>query len=277
MSVILITKHDENIYNIVTTEHEEKIKNEIKTLRSRPPAYKSNFGKYRHDFKKCILAHATMGVPEEEPPDPTKFLRKRTGKQVTAKICHPKFERDACNVPKRAPVPTLEQCKAELAHHPPAQSKNFVAENVKEMKKMKPKEPVPKLVVDHLGTTKPLRPGFEPVFIRSSVFGKAPRYLLNIINSNKKKYLSRKDEDGIQKSKCRYITREERAQLLDGLKQNWEELQKQYQGLPILTDTIPKMVRKDRIESNLKQIEKDIQLIERHPYIYVYEDENKVS
>lgn len=55
---------------------------------------------------------------------------------------------------------------------------------------------------------------------------------------------------------------------------NWEELQKQYQGLPIMTDTIPKILRKSKLEAELKQLEKDIVLLERHPYIYVYEDDN---
>lgn len=65
--------------------------------------------------------------------------------------------------------------------------------------------------------------------------------------------------------------------MLQGLKQNWEELQKQYQGLPILTDTIPKKIRKSKIESALKQLEKDIVLIERHPYIYVYNDDDNFA
>lgn len=57
------------------------------------------------------------------------------------------------------------------------------------------------------------------------------------------------------------------------MKQNWEELQTQYQGLPILTDTIPKINRKSKLEADLKQLEKDIVLVERHPYIYVYDDD----
>lgn len=63
---------------------------------------------------------------------------------------------------------------------------------------------------------------------------------------------------------------------MQGLKQNWEELQKQYQGLPILTDTIPKKLHKAKIEHALKQLEKDIVLIERHPYIYVYNDSDQL-
>lgn len=88
-------------------------------------------------------------------------------------------------------------------------------ENIKEISQMKAKDPEPRLVVDRTGTTKPLKPGLEPVFIKSSNFGKAPRYLLDLINLGKKKYLTIKDESGIQKPKCRYITREERALLLE--------------------------------------------------------------
>lgn len=49
-------------------------------------------------------------------------------------------------------------------------------------------------------------------------------------------------------------------------------MQSRYQGLPILTDTIPKMIRKTQMEAKLLELEKDIRLIEQHPYIYVYDD-----
>lgn len=57
------------------------------------------------------------------------------------------------------------------------------------------------------------------------------------------------------------------------MKENWKELQKQYQLLPILTDTIPKINRKLNLEKELAQIEKDISLLEKHPYIYVYDED----
>lgn len=103
----------------------------------------------------------------------------------------------------------------------------------------------------------------------------------------------KKDLSGKKQPLCHYITRDEREQLLNvsitvfcindqymqllsdilkGLKKNWEELQKQYQGLPILTDTMPKKMKKSKLEASLKQLEKDIVLVERHPYIYVYND-----
>lgn len=58
-----------------------------------------------------------------------------------------------------------------------------------------------------------------------------------------------------------------------GLKQNWDEKQKEFQLLPIITDTIPKRNRKLQIENELKALEKDILLIEQHPYLYVKEDD----
>lgn len=43
--------------------------------------------------------------------------------------------------------------------------------------------------------------------------------------------------------------------------------------MPILTDTVPKIQRKLKIERELKQLENDIVLLEKHPYIYVYDDD----
>ena len=60
-----------------------------------------------------------------------------------------------------------------------------------------------------------------------------------------------------------------RLVLLEGLKKNWEELHHQYQGLSVVTDTAPKKARKERMEAEMKQLEKDIELIERHQAIYI--------
>lgn len=59
--------------------------------------------------------------------------------------------------------------------------------------------------------------------------------------------------------------------LIQGLKQNWHELQTTYQGLSLVTDTVPKKLRKTKMESELKRLEREILLVESNPYIYVYE------
>ncbi|XP_074035133.1 enkurin [Leptinotarsa decemlineata] len=265
MSVILITKHDENIYNITKSQADFKQKS---------PPYKSKFRdktkEIHKDYKKCVKLHATMGRPEEDPPDPANFLRKHTGKPSYTHCKPPKESKPCEHLPHRDKVPTLEEiAKVENQQK---EEKNFVHDNIQNITKMKAKEPVPKVVVDRVGTSKPLKPSLEPVYIKLPRFGRTPKYLVRFIQAKEKEYQMKKDASGVQQPLCKYITRDEREKLLNGLKQNWEELQKQYQGLPILTDTIPKKIRKSKIESDLKQLEKDIVLLERHPYIYVYDD-----
>ena len=57
--------------------------------------------------------------------------------------------------------------------------------------------------------------------------------------------------------------------IIDGLKANWEDIHEQYQGLSVVTDTTPKKNRKERMEAQMKQLEKDIEMIEKHTVIYI--------
>lgn len=60
-----------------------------------------------------------------------------------------------------------------------------------------------------------------------------------------------------------------RQGIIDGLKKNWEDLHHQYQGLSVVTDTAPKKARKERMEAEMKQLERDIETIEKHRVIYI--------
>lgn len=57
--------------------------------------------------------------------------------------------------------------------------------------------------------------------------------------------------------------------IFQGLKKNWEELHHQYQGLSVVTDTAPKKNRKERMEAEMKQLERDIEMIEKHDAIFI--------
>ncbi|VEN53666.1 unnamed protein product [Callosobruchus maculatus] len=262
MSVILMTSHDENIYNITKTQDLKKMM---------APAYKSKFrDKHRQikQYKECVKLHATMGVPEEEPPDPSNYLKKHTGKPSYTS-CQPIKEPKSCLPRLKDPLPDFKNLEAPPEHP----TKNFVAENIKAAKNMKVKEPDPRTVIDNRGKSIEMhKAGLEPVYIKAMTFGRTPKYLERFMAIREAEYQKKKDSTGVQQPLCRYITRDQREKLLSGLKQNWEELQKIYQGLPILTDTIPKKFRKSKLEAELKQLEKDIVFIERHPYIYVYKD-----
>ena len=67
--------------------------------------------------------------------------------------------------------------------------------------------------------------------------------------------------------KC--LTNEERNMILHGLKENWEMLHHEYQGLSVVTDTAPKKNRKERMEAEMKELERDIEMMEKHPVIYL--------
>jgi hypothetical protein len=57
--------------------------------------------------------------------------------------------------------------------------------------------------------------------------------------------------------------------LFQGLRANWSDLHHQYQGLSLLTDTLPKKNRRERLESQMDEIEKFIDLIEKNPIIII--------
>lgn len=58
-------------------------------------------------------------------------------------------------------------------------AKNFVKDNVRAVKQMKPKEPEHRVVTDRMGTTVyPEAQGLEPVYIKKPIFGRTPHYLV---------------------------------------------------------------------------------------------------
>ena len=73
----------------------------------------------------------------------------------------------------------------------------------------------------------------------------------------------------MQRGAMQTLSDEERDAILRGLKINWEQLHHEYQGLSVVTDTAPKKYRKERMEAEMKQLERDIETIEKHRYIYI--------
>lgn len=105
-----------------------------------------------------------------------------------------------------------------------------------------------------------------PVHIHNkSTFGKVPSYLKRMkeqlkvaereeCNSAADRHV---DECG-HSGRYRAISDEEREELLHGLQHNWRIMQNDYQRMPLLIDTVPKKLRKTKLERELKNIERDI-------------------
>lgn len=53
------------------------------------------------------------------------------------------------------------------------------------------------------------------------------------------------------------------------MKQQWEDVHHEYQTLSVIIDTIPKRQHKERLENQMKLLEKDIDLLGRHQVIYI--------
>merc|ERR1711881_345501 len=86
--------------------------------------------------------------------------------------------------------------------------------------------------------------GLVPRFTMESDFGSVPEYLVRRKEETKQAQ-DRYDE---------YVA---------------EELHQKFQGLSVVTDTAPKKNRKERMEAQMSQLERDIDLLERHTTIYV--------
>lgn len=259
MSIINIYYHNENIYNVEKKPPERPPK---------PPLYHSRFEhQVRRETKSSQDAHRTMGFAKIPLQKPDEFLRKNCGVRFRAT--------------KSAPVRLCTH------HKPPVPRKNdlamtsnqvmkcvdFKVENIKKVVNASPKKVRSRYADTRKGDFHDLeKSGLMPVYICGPKYGKVPEYLerrKKDIEAQKQRALEKMAD---QKPSCEAISQDERLQLLTGLKKNWENLQREYQSLPLLIDTVPKMIRKAKLEKALKELEKDILMIENNPYIYVFDD-----
>lgn len=205
MSVILITDHNECIYDVKKVEP---------IIYEKPPQYISKYNssiKEKSAEKWHNKRHETMGIPEEDLPDPKEFLKKHTGQPAYTRA---QLKNETSVVKAKQPnVPTLEECKKDFKKA--KSSMNFVNKNIKTVKSMKAKEPVPKVVIDCYGTKKLLAHGMEPVFVKSSMFGKTPMYLKRFMKCREKHEQIEKEIENLEQKKCRYIRKDEREALLN--------------------------------------------------------------
>jgi len=102
-------------------------------------------------------------------------------------------------------------------------------------------------------------------YLNKEDYGKVPKYLKNIKNDIEAEYdyirQLQEQQDAEAASQHRTMPEEERIALLNGLKAKWEAVNTEFQGAAHLTvlDSSGKIYRKEKWESQLAQIEKDIE------------------
>lgn len=111
--------------------------------------------------------------------------------------------------------------------------------------------------------------------MNKSDYGKIPKYIQRIKKDieEENEYLVavKREQEAAERSKRRLLSTEERSSLLNSLKIKWEEVNAEYQQITHMTvlDTLSKVRRKERFEVELKQIEKDMDLLNRKEDIWI--------
>ncbi|KAH8262010.1 hypothetical protein KR038_001707 [Drosophila bunnanda] len=304
MSLVYITHHDENIieceqdfdsglkpsvfsYKNPTVEKaakyamklRERLNDEDKKL---SVILQSDGTRILTEAKKSL--HRTMGYAHTPINPPNAFLRKNQGVKWRRENTH--------KCPKPVPMPPLP---------PPGSAgkvivaPNFIKRNKEAAGKISSSPPPPRYIDTPVGTRHNLlSSGLVPQHIGRKDFGKVPIYL-----KRTKKMLAEANavcakEQARLLELCRGIKgytrtsltnvggppempgmrvmdKPERNEILEGLRSSLTEMTKQYQSMSLLIDTQAKRLRKSKLETDLRQVEQDILLIETTPIIYVSE------
>ncbi|KAM9308817.1 enkurin [Gastrophryne carolinensis] len=255
----------ESIYNLIPKE-------EVKL--PKPPRYVSTFrDSVKVEEQKNKAARKTMGPAKVEVPSPKEYLQKHTKE---AELAQKSSLFDSTGRPprclaedsKRPPVPARTEQPLMGLHS----NKSFIQTNVAEAVMAVPKKPQPIYVDTKKGDKHPLETsGLVPKYIKKKDYGSTPEYLTK---RNEEVRRAQEEYDAYVKERLRMgamkqLSEEERESVLQGLKKNWDELHHEYQGLSVVIDTPPKKAHKERLEVQMRQLERDIDVIERHKTIYI--------
>ncbi|XP_025207524.1 enkurin-like [Melanaphis sacchari] len=251
------------------SNYQENIKYLIqrpKTPVIKPSMHRSMFNNsIRREFKLNKGCHQTMGYAEVKVNEPSEFLKKNS-----RKVIRPFVE----NVKTSARNPVQCPCYPNKLLPKKEISRNFLLENFVDVVRKVPPLPKHRVQDTRNGHTMVLdEVGLEPLYVLKKDFGKLPLYI-------KKKFKKNETDKRIEieriqaiKPPLRHLSEEEHHTLLTGLKTNWAELYKQFLLLPILTDSMTKINRKTNLENQLRNLEKDIDLLERHVTLYVCDED----
>ncbi|NXX29742.1 ENKUR protein, partial [Nicator chloris] len=214
----------------------------------------------KHEAEKNKSQWKTMGPAKVAVPSPNDFLQKRSKEP---KLAPKKKEQDG---KKWLPLPPR-------TYHPVIHiKKNFINKNAVAVIKGEPKKPRHFCVDTRQGDKYLLEPsGLFPKYIKKKNYGVLPKYV-----TQRNEEMKREEEEyqasvleELKKKALKPLSEEERINILKALKKKWEEINHAYQGLPILTDTTYKRMHKEELELKLKQLEHDIEAIEKHKSVYI--------
>merc|ERR1712166_1524411 len=206
----------------------------------KPPLYRS---KYPGEVGADRRHTATMGPLKVAPPNPETFLKAYT--RTDNKLSEPSKFEYADTMQKKPGVPRREDRPVRGL----VTSKNFITCNAIENILAVPKKTDVRQVS----------------YMNKKGYGKVPHYLekvkaeiedeYNYIQSMQEAY----DEEGEDGCRTRVLDNNQKIDMIEGLKTNWDRINKAYQTLSFTLDTPAKKQRKEEFEAQLEQIERDIE------------------
>ncbi|XP_015708753.1 enkurin [Coturnix japonica] len=246
----------ESVYNLLPRLEEKPVKppRYISTFR---PSVKLEIGQSKAQWK-------TMGPAKVAVPSPKDFLKKHSkGPTLPARKKEQESKKlPELSVPRRTDRPVMGlQSK-----------KNFIKANAVAAIKGLPKKPQHIYVDRRQGDKYLLEPsGLVPKYTKKKDYGTTPKYVIQRSEEKRKakEEYENKVLEHLKKKAMKQLSDEERANLLQGLKKKWEEVYHKFQCLSVEIDTVPKKLNKEKLESQMKQLEHDIAVIEKHKVIYI--------
>lgn len=256
---------EESIYNLIPRDPPKTVKGD---------RHKS---KFKDEAKNAAASNRyatkTIGPLKVSPPNPNDFLKKNQWDVIygTGKPSDPdqKFQRDCDEeIERKPPVPR----QADQPVMGIRTTKNFITTNAVENIMGVARKPENNFVDTRKGDKQELETsGLYPKYMNKREYGKTPVYLkkrqeeMTQAQADYDAYIA----EHFRRGAMMRLSEHERHHILEGLKTNWEELHHVYQGLSVVTDTAPKKHRKEKMEAEMKQLEKDIEMIQRHSVIYI--------
>ncbi|XP_055006986.1 enkurin-like [Boleophthalmus pectinirostris] len=249
-----VYRPQERVYDLLS---KEEVKSE------RPPRYVSKFRPaVIQEEKLPKRPMRTMGPAKVEAPSPENFLKKHSKEPKLPD----KVKEGRINPLRKPPVPT----HTEIPPMGIQTKRDFIKTCTFVTTKPKP------ISVDtHKGHREELEnSGRVPKYIKKTDFGKVPAYLQHR-NTEKQKAQELYDnyvKEQREKQAMKQLSEEERRDILEGLKKNWDRIHHEYQGLSVVIDTWSKRAHKERLEADMKHLEKKIEMFERFKVIYISEN-----
>jgi archaellum component FlaC len=215
------------------------------------PLYRSNFNEAPAQPKKPA---ATFGQPHTHV-DAKQFLKK--GSAAVPTLRNPV----AVGVSRRntAPVKPAVPNRSDKPVMGLVSQKNFVTANAVDNILAVPKRPVSN----------------EINYLQKADYGQVPQYLDRVKQQITEEYRMieelQQHQQPQNENAIEMLTEAERDALLQGLKTNWERVNKEYQTLSFTLDTPAKKQRKEAYESQLEEIENDIKKLSKK-FVFVHHE-----